>query len=299
MSSLPHFPNILNQQTHDDLWQWAQHRFSLDLHTWQPLWLNGLSLGHLNEKWRDLIKQDWQNDIHENSDGLFLYSRDWTTLANNLQSMTLSWNQRGLLNGWRNESFDVCNASGAVLFSLERSAFRPLGLRSHAVHLNGLSYQNEEWHFWIGKRSEHKIVDPNKLDNIVGGGIASGESILEAIWRESEEEAGLSKQIKSTFTPTNCLHSLHSVSRGLHNEILHIFDVILPKDIQPKNQDGEVAEFYLMNTSQLIQAMLNNRMMNDAQLVTLDALHRYHALNPTHPLSSWLNSLQHQSYSTF
>ena len=87
------------------------------------------------------------------------------------------------------------------------------------------------------------------------------------------------------------IHSLRPVSRGIHNEILHIFDIVLPESVRPENQDGEVAGFELMNVSQLIETMLSQTMMHDAQLVTLEALKRYGVLDRQHPLSLWLDSL--------
>ncbi len=96
-----------------------------------------------------------------------------------------------------------------------------------------------------------------------------------------------------TLRATARIHSLRPVSRGIHNEILHIFDIILPESVRPENQDGEVAGFELMNVSQLIETMLSQAMMHDAQLVTLEALKRYGALDRQHPLSLWLESLCH------
>ena len=162
---------------------------------------------------------------------------------------------------------------------------------SQAVHLNGLVQTDGGWHFWIGRRSPHKAVDPDKLDNLVGGGIASGETPFEAVCRESEEEAGLMPPALGNLRAAARIHSLRPVSRGIHNEILHIFDIVLPESVRPENQDGEVAGFELMNVSQLVETMLSQTMMHDAQLVTLEALKRYGALDRQHPLSLWLDSL--------
>ena len=46
-----------------------------------------------------------------------------------------------------------------------------------------------------------------------------------------------------------------------------------------------------MNVSQLVETMLSQTMMHDAQLVTLEALKRYGVLDRQHPLSLWLESL--------
>ncbi|MCP1659994.1 NUDIX hydrolase [Neisseria perflava] len=294
MSECPSFAEPLPLSVHDALWQWAQAHYGLH-GDWQTLRLNGLPLGRVNLHWSARIKQDWQGILHESSDGLDLAADSWLALGDGLQHMAFEWKCLGLLHGWRDERFDVCDERGQVLFALERAAFRPLGLLSHAVHLNGLTCIDGEWRFWIGRRSAHKAVDPNKLDNLVGGGIASGEDVTTAMLRESEEEAGLLPQHLSALSLRNRVHSLRPVKRGLHNEILYIFDVVLPSEIQPENQDGEVAGFELLDIPRLTQAMLQGEMMDDAQLVTLDAFLRYGLLYQEHPLSLWLTDLQRQA----
>ena len=142
------------------------------------------------------------------------------------------------------------------------------------------------------RRSPHKAVDPNKLDNLTGGGISSGERPSEAVCREGEEEAGIPASLTPHIQPTAQIYSLRPVNRGVHNEILHIFDIVLPEDFQPANQDGEVAGFELMDIPTLLEAMLGGNMMHDAQLVTLEACRRYGLIDPKHPLSAWLDSIR-------
>ena len=85
---------------------------------------------------------------------------------------------------------------------------------------------------------------------------------------------------------------MRPVNRGVHNEILYIFDIVLPEGFQPANQDGEVAGFELMDIPTLLDAMLGGHMMHDAQLVTIEACRRYGLIDPKHPLSVWLDSIR-------
>ena len=202
--------------------------------------------------------------------------------------MAQQWHRLGLLSGWRNEPFDVRNRTGQTLFALERAAFRPLGLASRAVHINGLVHTAGGWRFWIARRSPFKAVDPNKLDNLVGGGIASGESVRTAMLREGFEEAGLSEAVLTPLQAQSVQHSLRAVSRGLHREWLHIFDAVLPEDVLPQNQDGEVAEFMQLTLAEVVAAMLDKRFMNDALLATLDMFERLNLLDADLPLAQWL-----------
>ena len=83
-------------------------------------------------------------------------------------------------------------------------------------------------------------------------------------------------------------HSLRAVSRGLHREWLHIFDAVLPEDVLPQNQDGEVAEFMQLTLAEVVAAMLDKRFMNDALLATLDMFERLNLLDADLPLAQWL-----------
>ena len=217
-------------------------------------------------------------------------------MGRQLEQLALRWHDAGLFGGWRNERFDVWSADGRqILFALERSAFRPLGLYSHAVHINGLAVTEEGLRFWIARRSPHKAVDPNKLDTLVGGGISAGEQIWEAAKREGREEAGLTDAVLNRLQYTGRCISLHQVSRGLHRECLHIFDVILPNELMPQNQDGEVASFALMSAEEAALAMCNGEMMNDSVLVTADLFHRLGMLDCGHPLAAYLQAARHST----
>lgn len=288
----PRHTQTLDQKTHDILLDWLQKQYGIS-DDWRILYLNGTALGRLNTNWYQQIKQDWSDKLTETPDGIFLQTNDWPSMGAKLQHTALQWKQHGLLHGWRGEQFDVRSPAGDTLFTLERAAFRPFGLTSSAVHLNGLVPTEQGWHFWIGRRSPYKAVDPDKLDNLVGGGISSGETPHEAILRESEEEAGLTPRHLAGLQNTSEIHSIRPVARGIHDEILHIFDIILPPTVHPKNQDGEVADFQLMSIPQIIDAMLTRNMMHDAQLVTLDAFRRHGLLDPRHPLTARIKNMHH------
>lgn len=288
MNDRPYFSQPIAESAHDNLWRWVQNQYALD-DNWQTLWLNGLPLGRLNPQWMKRLQQDWQGAINIGRDGIYLQTDCWLSMGDALQHLAADWQKLGILKGWRNEKFDVFDAENNKLFELERAAFRPFGLQSRAIHVNGLVWSEQQWQFWISRRSPQKVVAPNKLDNLVGGGVSCGESIIEALRRESYEEAGLPPAYFLNSQPNARLHSLRSVSRGLHNEILYIFDVVLPEEVIPENQDGEVAGFYKMTIPQLIATMQTDALMADSQLVTLQALQRYGLLHPQHPLSRWLN----------
>jgi hypothetical protein len=64
--------------------------------------------------------------------------------------------------------------------------------------------------------------------------------------KEAWEEAGISAELAQTSTPGGTLSVLREVPEGVQSEIISIYDLELPKDFQPQNQDGEVSEFQLL-----------------------------------------------------
>ena len=131
-------------------------------------------------------------------------------------------------------------------------------------------------------------MDPDKLDNLVGGGVASGESVDEACAREGFEEAGLDSAITAVLPKPRRILSQRMVNRGLHREHISVYDLDLPSGIQPENQDGEVASFQLMGIADITDAMLTGRFMHDAMLVTLDGWLQRNILPSDSQLGIWL-----------
>lgn len=265
-----------------------KRNFAFDAADFRELEIGGYRLGLLTPRWAAQLTEDLPDLAVRRGNKVLLRCDDWTVCADLLQKTAALWCDRGILSGWRNEQFDVVSPDGAVLFALERTAFRPLGLLSTAVHVNGWRKVDGQTHFWIARRSPFKSVDPNKLDNVVGGGIVSGEAVADALAREGFEEAGLNDiQIRRSL-PQGRMLSRRPVARGLHREYLYVFDLEIPEGEMPANQDGEVAAFELMPPAQVVAAMLEGRFMNDSLLVGADALLRFGMIDIHSDLGQWL-----------
>lgn len=282
---------LFSPALHDRLLSTLTERFATDMTVFTPLLVQGLHLGFVNPQYAQLLRRDLPRHIHTRGGVLHLDCDNWLQAADLLQNTAWHWHESGMYSGWRNEQFSVSDEAGNTLFALERSAFRPLGLLSHAVHINGWVERDGQRWFWIGTRSPYKAVDPNKLDNLVGGGIAAGEDIRQAMCREGFEEAGLDGELVNHLTQSGCRLSRRPVRRGLHREYLHIFDLPLPDEFIPENQDGEVASFALMSAQEIAEAMIDGRFMNDAALALLDTFMRAGYLDTAHPLGAWLDRL--------
>ena len=190
----------------------------------------------------------------------------------------------GVIRGWRDELVGVGTHYGAPdLFRVERAASRHFGLMAYAAHLNGFVRRGGLAHCWIARRSAHKSISPDKLDNLVGGRIAAGMSVDETLRKEAWEEAGISP---SLLGDVNCLGAVrveYSVPEGLHREILFVHDLWLPADFTPSNQDGEVSEIRCMPVEEVLQNLLAGDFTLDAGTVMIDGLLRLGAVMPEDP----------------
>ena len=187
----------------------------------------------------------------------------------------------GVIGGWRDEPVSVAERYGAPeLFRVERAASRHFGLLAHGVHLNGFTRREGRVHVWISRRSPDKPVDPDRLDNLVGGRIAAGMSVDETLRKEAWEEAGIPPALLAELNCIGAVRVEYSVPEGLHREILFVHDLWLPADFTPVNQDGEAAEIRCLPVEEVLQLLLAGDFTLDAGAVMIDGLLRLGAVLP-------------------
>ena len=170
--------------------------------------------------------------------------------------------QEGFVPGWRNERYRI-----ADLFEIERAAARPFGLTTTAVHVNGIVGGEK---MWLARRSDTKPIDPGMLDNLVGGGLTAGLSVEQVLVKEAWEEAGIPAELARTARRGGTANVLREVPEGVQSEIIHVYDLSLPADFEPHNQDGEVSEFKLLR----FDAVAAQKLTFEADLVAKDYLSR-------------------------
>ena len=177
----------------------------------------------------------------------------------------------GLLPNWRDEAMALQQPDGVFLV-IERAAFRVLGLCTPSVHMNGWVATPDGAALWVAQRSPHKFVDPGKLDNLVGGGLAAGESLAEGLAREAWEEAGL--HFRHVPAPRGWLRIHRRIQEGVQEERIAVHDCWLPLHFNATNQDGEVADARLLPIAPALEMLLDRHFTWDAGLVVLDGLLR-------------------------
>ncbi len=177
----------------------------------------------------------------------------------------------GLLQGWRDEQLDVRPLDGgAPLATIERAACRALGIATHAVHMNAFA---RDGGLVVARRADHKPIDPGLWDNLVGGMVAAGESELEALTREAQEEASLDLA-QLPLARGGLVRERRPVREGYLVESVQVFDADLPPGIQPHNRDGEVARIEWREIDAVLDAIERDEFTLEAALVTIDGLLR-------------------------
>lgn len=185
---------------------------------------------------------------------------------------------QGLIRAWRDEPFALLDpATGEALARIERAACRFWGMLTLGAHATGYvrDAAGAIAGLWIAERSPHKATDPGLFDNLVGGGVAAGQTPAAALVREGFEEAGLTPAQMASAQAASVLRLHRDIPDGLQHEWLHSFDLELPAGLEPRNQDGEVAGFRLLPVREAAALAAGNTMTVDAALVTIDFLLRH------------------------
>ncbi len=189
-----------------------------------------------------------------------------------IAAVALALRERQALSGWRDEAFacehpvaDPCTERGDMLFALERAAFRFFGLMSRAVHINGFLAGAR---LLCGRRALSKATDPGRLDNLAAGGVTVGEDFLACAQRELWEEAGVPLTLSRSLQPRGELRGTRMTREGLHDEVLHVYSLVLPTGFVASNRDGEVSEFLALDLETLAQRLGRDEFSVDAAAVT-------------------------------
>src|SRR5690349_4650973 len=247
-----------------------------------PFYVRESVVGWVRPSFADLLRR-WPH-FFEVEDAFVTFRAKPDTAQGRTAAMaevTRELKKDGVIRGWRDEQVSVATHYGAPeLFRVERAANRHFGFMSYGAHLNGFTRRGGLAHCWISRRSADKSIDPDKLDNLVGGRIAAGMSVDETLRKEAWEEAGIAPALLAGLNCLGAVRTEYSVPEGLHREVIFVHDLWLPEDFQPANQDGEVSEIRCMPVEEVLEALLDGEFALDAGVVMIDGLLRLGAVLP-------------------
>ncbi|MGZ8410028.1 MAG: DUF4743 domain-containing protein [Hyphomicrobium sp.] len=189
-----------------------------------------------------------------------------------------------ILAGWRGEPYAVGPRFAEPLFTIDRGAVPPFGVRGYGVHLNGYVRSGGQMHMWIGRRSPTKRIAPNKFDQLVAGGQPAGLSVRENLFKEAAEEASLPRGGVEQAVPVGAVTYCTEYKDGLRNDVLFVYDLELATDFKPHNTDGELVGFELLPIAEVMELVRTTEAFKfNCSLVVIDFLIRHGLIGPEHP----------------
>lgn len=190
--------------------------------------------------------------------------------------------QEGVIARRHGEMYPVTQSSRDVaLFLIDRASVAYFGLRAFGQHMNGFVRENGEIKMWLGRRVATKWNEPNKLDNMVAGGLPYGISLQDNLAKESWEEAAIPAQLLERVVPTGAVTYCAETAQGLKPDIIYCYDLELPAGFQPRCTDGEVQEFVLWPIERVAELVRDTEeVKRNCNLVIIDFLIRHGYITP-------------------
>ena len=191
----------------------------------------------------------------------------------------------GLIPGWRDEAYPVgAGFYSNALLEMERAAIPYFGIPAYGVHVNGYVIDNNELKMWIARRADDKPTYPGLLDNMVAGGQPVGIGLLENVIKEASEEASVPVEIAEKSRPVGAISYRHMHQNCLKPDTMFVFDMEVPADFTPRNDDGEVASFELLPIKEVRQITAESRDFKfNCAMVNIDFMIRHGVLTPDEP----------------
>lgn len=192
-------------------------------------------------------------------------------LTASLHELAAALRAAGLAHAWRDEQLAVTDEHGRRLGTVERAVVRLLGITTFAVHLVGLSPDGRHW---VQQRSLTKADDPGLWDTLMGGMIPATDSAAQALERETWEEAGLRlDQLAQVRRCGRAIARRPASEHGAGYVVEHIdwYRCVVPHGVVPANQDGEVAQFRLMDGDEVVARLECDEFTIEAALVLAEA----------------------------
>ncbi|KAL0277884.1 UNVERIFIED_CONTAM: hypothetical protein PYX00_005007 [Menopon gallinae] len=211
--------------------------------------------------------------------------RDYDERTNRIEKVLRECREKNdfvALKAWREECYDVKGGfSELPLLKMDRSATCLFGIRNYAVDINGyVKHPELGLCIWLQRRSTTKQTWPGKWDNMVSGGLSVGYGIMETAIKEAYEEASIPRSLMDNIKAVGSVSFYFESERGLFPNTEFVFDLELPLDFVPSNNDGEVDKFELLPVDVAIERILSQDFKTTSAPVVIDFLIRHGHVTP-------------------
>lgn len=182
----------------------------------------------------------------------------------------------------RGERYRVARTWGEEpVMTMDRGVVSLFGVRAFGVHVNGFVRDGDRLKVWVAKRAAERAVAPGKLDNLIAGGQPAHLSLRDNLIKEAAEEADVPAALAQTARPVGVISYCVEDQWGLKPDVMFCYDLELPADFTPRNTDGEVESFALMEVDEVMARIRDTRDFKaNVNLVILDFLIRHGVLCP-------------------
>ena len=254
-----------------------------DLSQFRPLMVGDCRLGWVERRFAGRLK-DWPGVFVVDADQVILSSdlADFESRSSAMDGVLRALAAQGEITGWRAENYPVMSNWGEPpILQMERAACPRFGIRSWGVHMNGYVRRGDALFLWVATRASDKPTFPGMLDNMVAGGQPIGITPRDNMIKECGEEAGIPASIASGVMPVGALSYCHQSKATLKPDQIFCYDLELPQDFTPVNQDGEIDRFELWPIEDVVSQVRNSFDFKfNCNLVILDFLMRHSVLTP-------------------
>lgn len=232
-----------------------------DLRDFRPLWIGGLRCGWLRPSLMRMLLE---------RPPLVRPARGGVALADTLDSyaarseavhtLLLELRDTGVVADWWDEPCAVVPGWGKPpLMQVERAGLDLFGFKSFGVHLNGYVRTAGGVELWIARRARGRSSFPGRLDHLAAGGQPLGLTPSENMVKECGEEAGIPADLAGALRRAGALAYRCDLPGGLNDDRIFVFDLELPEDFEPRNEDGEVESFERMTVGEVLDRMRGTR----------------------------------------
>ena len=108
--------------------------------------------------------------------------------------------------------------------------------------------------------------------------------MVENLIKECAEEAAIPAEIAQKARPVGSISYRHKEDNCVKPDVMFVFDLELPPDFNPVNNDGEVAEFKLLPAQEVMSITSDTTAFKfNCAAVNIDFFIRHGILHPEHP----------------
>lgn len=259
-----------------------------NLNTWNPdhfrrFFISGQRVGYLKNFMCQALAQ-WPDyfSISEDKVEFIADVNSVETRSQILDEVVRQLVEQGVIANYMGEVYAVTgNSRDQMLAVLDRGSAAYFGIKAYGQHLNGYVITDDGIKLWIARRAADRIHFPDRLDNIVAGGLPQNISLQSNLLKECREEANIPAELLKRARATGAITYCCETEVGLKPDTLYCYDLELPQSFAPQNTDGEVAEFQLLDLEAVIKRVRDtDDFKPNCNLVFLDFFIRHGAIRP-------------------